>query len=89
MAVFNFSVANVSLDDSSTLEKIDSSNCLSSADPLEVPVEKFHHEAILRPGESLELPLVIQGHAPGTLNVASMFVFREVRIPRIRNERDS
>lgn len=58
---------------------ISSNNCLLPPEPVRIPLDRVHSSASLRPGESFELPLLVQAHQLAPFELATLLVFREVR----------
>ncbi|KIO33692.1 hypothetical protein M407DRAFT_231895, partial [Tulasnella calospora MUT 4182] len=56
---------------------ISSNNCLLSPEPIRIPLDQVHSSASLRPGESFELPLLIQAHQLAPFELATLLVFRQ------------
>ncbi|KAG8910809.1 hypothetical protein FRC00_007502 [Tulasnella sp. 408] len=56
---------------------VSSNNCLLSPEPIRIPLDRVHSSASLRPGESFELPLLIQAHQLAPFELATLLVFRQ------------
>ncbi|KAG8949630.1 hypothetical protein FRC04_008376 [Tulasnella sp. 424] len=56
---------------------ISSNNCLLPPEPVRIPLDRVHSSASLRPGESFELPLLVQAHQLAPFELATLLVFRE------------
>lgn len=67
-----------SVDPSSSTTVIKSPNKLALPSPWHLSLEQLHSKSSISPGESFDIPLIVQAHAVQPFDLAALVVFRQV-----------